>query len=126
MIRHIPAQERRKWPRLPIAIPVFVRSKDEKGKEVLEFATALNISAGGALIIVRRAPSVFSQVVLEIPSPPLGLGSSVPKATRALRAKMLRVTHADGYHLLGVKFSKPLVAEAPVRTAVRRKVRSVV
>ena len=27
--------ERRKWTRLPLAIPVFVRSRDEKGKEFL-------------------------------------------------------------------------------------------
>jgi len=32
--------ERRKWTRLPLAIPVFVRSRDDKGKELLEFATA--------------------------------------------------------------------------------------
>ena len=44
-----PEAERRKWPRLPIAIPVFVRSRDEKGKELLEFATALNISAGRSI-----------------------------------------------------------------------------
>jgi len=48
--RKKPEIERRSWPRLPLAIPVFVRSRDEKGKEFLEFATALNVSAGGALI----------------------------------------------------------------------------
>ena len=47
--------ERRKWTRLPLAIPVFVRSRDEKGKEFLEFATALNVSAGGMLVAMRRA-----------------------------------------------------------------------
>ena len=122
----MPAQERRKWPRLPIAIPVFVRSKDEKGKELLEFATALNISAGGALIVVRRSPPALSQVILEIPSPPLTMGASVPRAARALRAKMLRVTHADGYHLLGVKFTRPLTAESASIKITRRKVRSAV
>jgi len=42
-------KERRKWPRLSLAIPVFVRSRDERGKDLLEFATALNVSAGGFL-----------------------------------------------------------------------------
>ena len=46
--------ERRKWARLPLAIPVFVRSRDGKGKEFLEFATALNVSAGGMLVAIRR------------------------------------------------------------------------
>ena len=45
--------ERRKWTRLPLAIPVFVRSRDGKGKEFLEFATALNVSAGGMLVAIR-------------------------------------------------------------------------
>ncbi len=116
--------ERRKWPRLPIAIPVFVRSRDEKGKEFLEFATALNISAGGALVAVRRSLPLSTQVLLEIPSAPLAVTNSLPKAARNLRARTLRVTHSDGYHLVGLKFSRPLVG-APVSGSSRsRKVAS--
>ena len=111
--RKKPEPERRKWPRLAIAIPVFVRSRDEKGKELLEFATALNISAGGALVAVRRSLPLSAQVLLEIPSAPLAVTNSLPKAARNLRARTLRVTHADGYHLVGLKFSRPLVAHPP-------------
>lgn len=116
-----PAAERRKWPRLPIAIPVFVRSRDEKSKEILEFATALNISAGGALVAVRRSLPLSTQVLLEIPSAPLAVTNSLPKAARNLRARTLRVTHADGYHLVGLKFSHPLVAPPASRTSRTRK-----
>lgn len=104
--------ERRKWPRLPLAIPVFVRARDEKGKEFLEFATALNVSAGGALVAVRRSLPPAAQVLLEIPSAPLAATTALPKAARNLRARILRVTHAEGYHLVGLKFSRPLVADA--------------
>jgi hypothetical protein len=107
-----PEAERRKWPRLPIAIPVFVRSRDEKGKELLEFATALNISAGGALVAVRRSLPLSAQVLLEIPSAPLAVANSLPKAARNLRARTMRVTHADGYHLVGLKFARPLVSSS--------------
>src|SRR3954465_7898667 len=103
------ATERRKWARLPLAIPVFVRSRDEKGKEFLEFATALNVSAGGALVAVRRSLPMAAQVLLEIPSAPLSATTALPKAARTLRARTLRVTPADGYHLIGLKFSRPLV-----------------
>src|SRR5437588_2656473 len=117
-------RERRSWPRLPLAIPVFVRSRDEKGKEFLEFATALNVSAGGALIAVRRALPLAAQVLLEIPSAPLAATTSLPKASRTLRARTLRVNHAEGYHLVAMKFSHPLANHPLPRRANRRKVDS--
>ena len=119
MSRRKPETERRKWPRLPLAIPVFVRSRDEKGKEFLEFATALNISAVGALVAVRRALPRSAQVLLEIPSAPLSALPTMPKASRTLRARAVRVTHTEGYHLVGLKFSHPLLHQTP-RNAVAR------
>jgi len=94
-----------------LAIPVFVRSRDEKAKEFLEFATALNISAGGALVAVRRSLPRAARVLLEIPSAPLAAGATLPKATRTLRARTVRVVHVDGYHLLGLKFLRPLLTQ---------------
>ena len=111
--------ERRKWTRLPLAIPVFVRSRDDKGKELLEFATALNVSAGGMLVAVRRVLTSSAQILLEIPSAPLAALAALPTASRNLRARALRTTHAEGYHLLGLKFSKPLLAS--VNGARQRK-----
>jgi c-di-GMP-binding flagellar brake protein YcgR len=122
--RRTPETESRKWPRLPLAIPIFVRSRDEDGKEMLEFATALNISAGGALVALRRSLPLSAQVLLEIPSAPLVSGNSFPKASRILRARAVRVTHVDGYHLLGLKFSRPLITGKSERVAARRKVSS--
>jgi c-di-GMP-binding flagellar brake protein YcgR len=113
--------ERRKWARLPLAIPVFVRSRDDKGKELLEFATALNISAGGMLVAVRRALAASAQIRLEIPSAPLAALASLPRASRNLRAKSVRTTQADGYHLLGLKFSRPLLAAVSTGERARRK-----
>lgn len=101
--------ERRKWARLPLAIPVFVRSRDAKGKEFLEFATALNVSAGGMLVAIRRVLPAIAQIRLEIPSAPVASLALLPKASRALRAKALRTTPAQGYYLLGLKFARPLL-----------------
>jgi len=102
------AGERRKWARLPLAIPVFVRSRDGKGKEFLEFATSLNVSAGGMLVAIRRVLPAVAQIRLEIPSAPVAAMALLPRAARTLRAKTLRTTPADGYYLLGLKFSRPL------------------
>jgi c-di-GMP-binding flagellar brake protein YcgR len=119
--RHGPDVERRQWVRLPLAIPIFVRSQDAAGKDFLEFASALNISAGGALVAVHRALRPAAQVSLEIPSAPLAASAPVPKTARNLRAKIVRVTHGEGYHLLGLKFSHPLLGKA---SGPRRKVAS--
>ncbi len=120
-IRPNDASERRKWARLPIAIPIFVRSRDDKGKEFLEFATALNISACGVLVAVRRHLPVSTQLLLEIPSAPLAATVKLPKAARTLRAKCVRVTHAEGYHLVGLKFSRPLLPDGKEAHSRQRK-----
>jgi hypothetical protein len=111
--------ERRKWARLPLAIPVFVRSRDDKGKDFLEFATALNVSAGGMLVAIRRVLPAIAQIRLEIPSAPVAALASLPKTSRALRAKALRTTPAEGYYLLGLKFARPLLDSG--RPQIRRR-----
>jgi hypothetical protein len=117
--------ERRAWSRLPLPIPLFVRSRDSKGKDLLEFATALNVSAGGALVAMHGALRLATQVSLEIPSAPLPTSAPVRKNSRNLRAKVVRVNHGEGYKLVGLKFVQPLLpAVVPRRTSRRRKVAS--
>jgi PilZ domain len=112
--------ERRKWARLPLAIPVFVRSRDAKGKEFLEFATALNVSAGGMLIAIRRVLPPIAQLRLEIPSAPITSMAPLPQAARTLHAKTLRTSSAEGYYLLGIKFSRPLTLTSRPRAKQRK------
>jgi PilZ domain len=106
--RNSPSKERRKWDRLQLAIPVFVRSKDENGKDCLEFATAMNISAGGALVVSRRSLPHATPVSLEIPSAPFSAESGLPRSSRVMRAKIVWVSHLNSYHLLGLRFGRPL------------------
>jgi hypothetical protein len=121
-----PHVERRAWRRLPLPVPLFVRSRDRNGKEFLEFASALNISAGGALLAIHAALRPAAQVSLEIPSAPLPPSISVRKNSRNLRAKVVHVTHADGFNLIGLRFLQPLLpAEVSARTG-KRKVASTV
>jgi len=102
------SKKTRKWARLHLAIPVFVRSTNGNGQDSLEFATAINISAGGALVVVRRSLPKSTTVSLEIPSPPIGPQSGLPNFSRIIRAKAVWVNHFDDYHLMGLKFSQPL------------------
>jgi PilZ domain len=124
--RNRPQDERRKSPRLPLAIPIFVRSRDKSGKDLLEFATALNISATGALLAVRRSLPLSSQVLLEIPSVPLASTTDLPKSCRNLRAKTMWIAHAETYQLVGLRFSHPLLNHDSPRASIRRKVLSTV
>ena len=117
MVDRKPIVERRGWTRLPLHIPLFVRSRDRNGKDFLEFATALNVSAGGALVAVHGAVRPLAQVSLEIPSAPLPTAVTVRKNARNLRARVVRVTHAEGYNLIGVRFAQPLL---PPETVVLR------
>ena len=100
--------ERRKHQRLPLSIPVFVRGIDQDGKEFLEFATALNISAGGILLATRRSLPRSTNLALEIPVAPLPPNSITPQSVRSLKAKLIRITHGERCHLLGLKFHRPL------------------
>ena len=119
--QHDVVEERRRWDRLPLAIPVFIRSEDGDGRGTLEFASALNISAGGALLAVRRAPVLSREMSLEIPCAPLS-ADTLPKATRNLRAKAVRADLADGCHLVGITFTEPLLPDSAAPGRPRRKV----
>lgn len=100
--------ERRRWSRLPLAIPVFVKGRVGQ-KEFLEFATALNVSAGGMLVAVRHSLPPEQEISLEIPSAPLVALASLPKAARTLRATVLRMAHVEAYNLVGLRFAQPLM-----------------
>jgi hypothetical protein len=110
--RRLSKKEERKWARLQIAIPVFVRSRDDNGKDSLEFATAINISPGGALVLVRRSLPQSAVISLEIPSAPIDPTPGLKASSRAIKAKAVWVTHLDAYHLLGLKFDHPLSTDA--------------
>ena len=125
MARKRSAQDARKWQRIPLAIPVFIRGLDSEGKEFLEFATALNISAGGALVATRRQIPRCTRLSIEIPVAPVPRAITLPKSIRRLRAKLVRVTLAESYQLWGLKFPSLLPGQKVPKTAkAKRKVAS--
>ena len=104
-----PAQERRRWERLSLAIPVFVRGISGPGKEFVEFCTLLNESAGGALLLIRRSLRHRSRISLEIPLEPTLSNMKFRRTTRILKARVVRITPVNGWSLCGLQFAKPLV-----------------
>jgi len=100
--------ERRGWDRLPISIPFFVRGAKANGEEFLEFATALNLSAGGLLLATRRYLDPGTQISLEIPVA-LVNKAQLPRSVSLLNATVMRCTPDRQYFLLGLKFEEPLL-----------------
>ena len=107
-----PDGERRDSDRLPISIPFFLRGVKASGEEFLEFATALNLSAGGVLLATRRYLDPGTQISLEIPVA-LVNKAQLPRSVSLLRAKVLRCIPDRQYFLLGLRFEEPLLASTP-------------
>src|SRR6266581_7593019 len=102
-----PAAERRRWVRLSLAIPVFVRGVDGQGREFVEFCTLLNESAGGALLAIRQALRLRSRVSLEMPVAPALRNVRFRRTKRMLRARVVRSETIDGWNLCGLQFCPP-------------------
>lgn len=123
MLNSLSKREERKWARLQLAIPVFIRTREKNGRDSLEFATAMNISPGGALVVVRRSLAKSALVSVEIPSAPIGPAGGPKMSSRIMQAKAVWVNHFDDYHLLGLKFARPLNTDAVADSGKRlRKV----
>ena len=89
---------------LDISFPVFARGMDDHGKEFVEFGTAINVSAGGMLLAVRKAQP-HGRLRLEIPNPPW---LAAPGSHRSMEASTVWAQPRERYTLLGLKFSRPL------------------
>jgi hypothetical protein len=99
-----PKHKSRRWQRIPLAFPVFVHSTDPEGRTVLEFGTAVNVSAGGMLVALKRVPSE-KDVLLEMPVPP---GFTSDKSVRTIKSTIVRTVAGASHSYVGVQFKKPL------------------
>ena len=111
MRRPVSVAERRDWDRLPISIPFFVRGRKLTGEECLEFAPALNVSAGGVLLATKRYFDPGTQISLEVPIA-LVNKAQLPRSVSLLHATVLRCTPDRQYFLLGLQFEEPLIPES--------------
>ena len=117
MRRPVSVAERRDWDRLPISIPFFVRGRKGSGEEFLEFATALNLSAGGVLLATRRFLEPGTQISLEVPVA-LVNKAQLPRSISLLHATVLRCTADRQYFLLGLQFDEPLISTEVVTSKI--------
>lgn len=104
--------ERRRWDRIHVSVPLFVRGSDNgEGKSFLHFVTAVNISAGGLLIVSRSYLPAGCEVTIEFPELPLLPESAVPESRRKLQARVVRAV-SDKASKMALEFAEPLAPPA--------------
>ena len=102
------SDERRRFQRIGLQVPLFVRGRDAQGEQFLELAKTLDISGLGAFITCPRRLAVNDVVTLTIPAPSLTSSALVPAGMPPIQAKVRRQQEAGDVYLVGVEFLKPI------------------
>jgi len=102
------ADERRRFQRIQLQVPLFIRGKDAHGDQFLELAKALDISAIGALLASPKNLAVNNIVTLTIPAPSITSSALVPAGMTPIQARVKRQHGAGDIYLVGVEFLKPI------------------
>jgi hypothetical protein len=100
--------ERRRFQRMRLQVPLFVRGRDMHGEQFMELAKTLDISAIGAFIACPRALSMNDVVTMTIPAPSIISSGLVPAGMPPIQARVKRQQEAGEIHLVGVEFLKPI------------------
>lgn len=102
------SDERRRFQRIRLQVPLFIRGKDAHGEQFVELAKTLDISGLGAFITSPRPLSVGGIVTLTIPAPSITSSALVPAGMPPIQARVKRQQEAGDIHLVGVEFLKPI------------------
>jgi hypothetical protein len=100
--------ERRRYQRILLQIPLFIRGKDSHGEQFMELAKTLDISALGAFVASPRPLPINGFITLTIPAPSITSSGLVPAGMAPIQAKVRRQQEAGDVYLIGVEFLKPI------------------
>jgi len=102
------SDERRRFQRMHLQIPLFIRGRDAHGEQFLELAKTLDISGLGAFLTCPRSLALNDVITLTIPAPSITSSALVPAGMPPIQARVKRQQGAGDVHLVGVEFLKPL------------------
>jgi len=100
--------ERRRFQRIHLQVPLFIRGKDAHGEQFVELAKTLDISGLGAFITSPRQLPIGGVVTLTIPAPSITASALVPAGMPPIQARVKRQHEAGDVYLVGVEFLKPI------------------
>jgi hypothetical protein len=102
------SDERRRFQRIHLQVPLFIRGRDSHGEQFVELAKTLDISGLGAFITSPRPLAINGFITLTIPAPSITSSGLVPAGMAPIQAKVKRQQEAGDVHLVGVEFLKPI------------------
>jgi hypothetical protein len=101
-------EERRRFQRIGLQVPMFIRGKDAHSEQFLELAKTLDVSGLGAFITSPRSLSVNEIITLTIPAPSITSSGLIPASMPPIQARVKRQQQAGDVYLVGVEFLKPI------------------
>jgi PilZ domain len=101
-------EERRRYQRIRLQVPLFIRGKDAQGDQFMELAKTLDISAIGAFLASPRPLALGGFITLTIPAPSITSSGLVPAGMAPIQARIRRQQEAGDVYLVGVEFLKPI------------------
>ena len=104
----VDSSKQRRFPRIRLQIPVFLRAQDASGVDFVELTKTVNISASGSCIASTHILRPDQVVHLTIPTPSPASSGLVPNETPPITAKVLRQQAAGDLRLFGIEFFKHL------------------
>lgn len=100
--------DRRRFHRIHLQVPLFIRGRDAHGEQFVELGKTLDISGLGAFLICPRALALNDIITLTIPAPSIISSGLVPAGMPPIQARVKRQQEAGEVHLVGVEFLKPI------------------
>jgi PilZ domain len=100
--------ERRRWDRIPLAVPLFVSAKDAEGKGFSDLTVARDIGGGGLVFATHRTIPLRTKVAVQLPSTPWQKMLSRTRSSRILKGRIIRVLPTESINYYAVEFTHPL------------------
>lgn len=100
--------ERRRFHRIRLQIPLFIRGTDASGSEFVELAKTLDISCSGARIVSPRPLQCQEILYLTVPAPLPPSPKFAECGTGPISARVRRIDRSDEMELASVEFLRSL------------------
>ncbi|HEU5411286.1 MAG TPA: PilZ domain-containing protein [Candidatus Acidoferrales bacterium] len=101
--------ERRRFPRIRLQVPLFIRGKDQDGLEFLELAKTVDISCHGARLLSNRPLQPNEMISITVPAPLPRSSEFGECGTPPFPARVRRLEFNEDVGMAAVEFLKPLL-----------------